>query len=71
VVVEFYSVGPLAAGAALNITVWSYADQLSIAVLADADTFRDAHEVTDAFRSAFTELLKAAEVHGTTGGSLV
>ncbi len=71
VVTEFYSVGPLAAGAALNITVWSYADQLSVAVLGDADTFSDVHEVTDAFRSAFTELLKAADVHGSTGGSLV
>ncbi|MFI5506249.1 wax ester/triacylglycerol synthase family O-acyltransferase [Mycobacterium sp. NPDC051804] len=60
VVTEFYSVGPLAAGAALNMTVWSYVDQLSVAVLADANIFRDGHELTNAFRDAFTELLKAA-----------
>jgi diacylglycerol O-acyltransferase / wax synthase len=70
VVTEFYSVGPLAAGAALNVTVWSYADQLSIAVLADENIFRDAHELTEAFVSAFTELLKAAGLHRSTNGSL-
>jgi diacylglycerol O-acyltransferase len=70
VVTEFYSVGPLAAGAALNVTVWSYVDQLSVAVLADENIFHDAHELTDAFGSAFTELLKAAGVHGSTDGSV-
>lgn len=67
VVTEFYSVGPLAAGAGLNMTVWSYADQLSVAALADKNIFRDAHELTEAFVSAFTELLEAA---GSTNGSL-
>ena len=38
VVTEFYSVGPLAAGAALNVTVWSYVDQLSVSVISDDDT---------------------------------
>ena len=71
VVTEFYSVGPLAAGAAVNMTVWSYADQLSVAVLADADTFNDAHELTAAFGEAFAELLEAGGVRGSTGGSLV
>ena len=37
-IAEFYSVGPLVAGSGLNITVWSYADQLNISVLADAAT---------------------------------
>ncbi len=60
VVTEFYSVGPLAAGAALNVTVWSYADHLSVSVLADDNTLRDTHEVTDAFVGAFTELREAA-----------
>ena len=62
VVTEFYSVGPLAAGAALNMTVWSYAGQLSIAVLGDASIISDAHELTEAFQSAFTELQSAAVV---------
>ena len=60
VVTEFYSVGPLAAGAALNVTVWSYVDHLSVSVLADDNTLRDTHEVTDAFVGAFTELREAA-----------
>ncbi|OBK22873.1 diacylglycerol O-acyltransferase [Mycobacterium asiaticum] len=66
VVTEFYSIGPLAAGAALNITVWSYVDQLSVAVLADDATFDDTHEVTDAFVAAFAELNETA---GSNGGA--
>jgi diacylglycerol O-acyltransferase len=60
VVTDFYSVGPLAAGAALNITVWSYGDELSVSVLADDATLKDTHEVTDAFVAAFTELRQQA-----------
>jgi diacylglycerol O-acyltransferase len=56
VVTEFYSIGPIAAGAALNITVWSYADQLSVSVLSDDATLNDSHEVTKAFVTAFAEL---------------
>lgn len=59
VVTDFYSVGPLAAGSALNITVWSYGGQLSVAVLADDATLKDTHEVTDAFVAAFAELRAA------------
>ncbi|MBS9535437.1 wax ester/triacylglycerol synthase family O-acyltransferase [Mycobacterium sp. M1] len=57
---EFYSVGPLIAGSAMNITVWSYVDQLNISVLTDDVTLRDAHEVTDAMIHAFTEIRVAA-----------
>ncbi|OBK16887.1 WS/DGAT/MGAT family O-acyltransferase [Mycobacterium asiaticum] len=64
VVSEFYSVGPLAAGAALNITVWSYVDQLSVSVLADDATLNDTHEVTEAFAAAFTELRELAGFPG-------
>ena len=32
---EIYSVGPLLAGSGMNITVWSYVDQLNISVLID------------------------------------
>jgi diacylglycerol O-acyltransferase / wax synthase len=60
VITEFYSVGPIAAGAALNVTVWSYVDQLSVSVLADDNTFHDTHEVTDAFVEAFAELSAVA-----------
>lgn len=66
VVTDFYSIGPIAAGSALNITVWSYADQLSVSVLADDSTLRDTHEVTDAFVAAFTELWEAAGFPGAS-----
>jgi diacylglycerol O-acyltransferase len=67
VVTEIYSVGPLAAGSSLNVTVWSYVDQLNISVLADDATLRDTHEVTDALLAAFTELREAAGFTGTSG----
>jgi len=60
VVTEIYSVGPLAAGAAMNVTVWSYVDQLNISVLSDDQTFKDVHEATDAFVGAFADIRMAA-----------
>jgi diacylglycerol O-acyltransferase / wax synthase len=63
VVTEIYSVGPLAAGSAMNITVWSYVDQLNISVLSDDQTFDDIHQASDAFTRAFVELREAAAPH--------
>ena len=57
---EIYSVGPVMAGAGINITVWSFVDQLNISVLADDATVGDPHEVTDAIIRAFTEIRVAA-----------
>ena len=59
-VTEIYSVGPLTAGSGLNITVWSYVDQLNISVLADGATVKDPHEVTEAMVADFIEIRKAA-----------
>jgi WS/DGAT/MGAT family acyltransferase len=59
---EIYSTGVLSPGAPVNITVWSYVDQLGIAVLTDDQTFNDPHEATDALIAAFTELRSAAGV---------
>lgn len=59
---RFLSVGPLTFGVGLNITVWSYVDQLNISVLADDATFGDPHEVTDAMVDAFTRIRQAAEL---------
>lgn len=59
---EIYSTGVLSPGAPVNITVWSYVDQLGIAVLTDDRTFNDPHEATDALTAAFDELRSAAEV---------
>ena len=57
---EIYSTGVLSPGAPVNITVWSYVDQLGIAVLTDDETFNDPHEATDALSAAFSELRSAA-----------
>ena len=57
---EIYSVGPVVAGSGLNITVWSYVDQLAISVLTDDRTLDDPHEATDAMIEAFTEIRHAA-----------
>jgi diacylglycerol O-acyltransferase len=59
-VTEIYSVGPLTAGSGLNITVWSYVDQLNISVLADGATVNDPHEVTEAMVADFIEIRRAA-----------
>lgn len=56
---EIYSVGVLSAGSAFNMTVWSYVDQLDIAVLSDDSTFTDPHEATDAMVHAFGDLRRA------------
>jgi diacylglycerol O-acyltransferase / wax synthase len=60
---EIYSTGVLSPGAPVNITVWSYADQLGVAVLTDDKTFNDPHDATDALKSAFSELRSAAGVY--------
>ena len=52
--------GPLTTGSGLNITVWSYVDQLNVSVLSDAATLLDPHELTDAFVDAFVEIRRAA-----------
>jgi hypothetical protein len=57
---EIYSVGPLVAGSGMNITVWSYVDQLNISVLTDDLTCDDPHEATDAMIRSFAEIRSAA-----------
>ena len=61
-VTEIYSVGPLTAGSGLNITVWSYVDQLNISVLSDGATVKDPHEVTEAMVADFIEIRRAAGI---------
>jgi len=57
---EFYSVGPLSPGCGMNITVWSYVDQLNISILCDDLTTADPHVVTDAMIEAFAQIRCAA-----------
>ncbi|KWX24063.1 diacylglycerol O-acyltransferase [Mycolicibacterium wolinskyi] len=59
-VTEIYSVGPITAGSGLNITVWSYVDQLNISVIADDATVDDPHEVTDAMLDEFRDIRRCA-----------
>jgi diacylglycerol O-acyltransferase len=65
-VAQFLSVGPLTFGVGVNITVWSYVDQLNISVLADDVTFGDPHEVTDAMVDAFALVRQAAGLPAET-----
>ena len=44
----------------MNITVWSYVDQLAVSVLTDDRTLGDPHEATDAMIDAFIEIRRAA-----------
>ena len=59
-VTEIYSVGPITTGSGLNITVWSYVDQLNISVLSDDATVDDPHEVTDGMLEEFREIRRIA-----------
>ena len=59
-VTEIYSVGPLTAGSGLNITVWSYVDQLNVSVLSDGATVDDPHELTGAIIDELIEIRRAA-----------
>lgn len=61
---EIYSVGPLVIGSGMNVTVWSYVDQLNVSVLTDDLTTEDPHEVTDAMLRAFAEIRSAAGFDG-------
>ncbi len=61
---EIYSAGPPPPGCGMNITVWSYVDQLNISVIADDRTLDDIHEVTDAMFHAFSEIRHASGLSG-------
>jgi diacylglycerol O-acyltransferase / wax synthase len=61
---EIYSAGPLPPGCGINITVWSYVDQLNISVIADDRTLDDTHEVTDAMFHSFSETRTASGLSG-------
>lgn len=61
---EIYSVGVLSAGSAFNMTVFSYVDQLDLAILSDDRTFNDVHEATCAMVHAFGKIRRAAGFFG-------
>jgi diacylglycerol O-acyltransferase / wax synthase len=57
---EWYSIGQIAHGAALNVTVWSYVDQLNLSVLADPKVLDDAWRLVSHFEASLAELEAAA-----------
>jgi len=59
--VALYSVGPILEGIGLNITVWSYMDQMNFAAIACRDLLPDVHQVVDGLADSLDELVKAAE----------
>lgn len=63
-VTEIYSAGPLIPACGINITVWSYVDQLNISVIADDRTVGDTYEVVEAMIHAFSEIRTAAGLSG-------
>ena len=58
--VALYSVGPLGEGLGLNITAWSYMDQLNIGALACHNAMPDLRTLTDGIPVALAELQAAA-----------
>ncbi|MGH9186257.1 MAG: WS/DGAT/MGAT family O-acyltransferase [Acidimicrobiales bacterium] len=56
----FYSIGPLNIGVGLNITVWSYVDQLNFSLLACREAVPDLWTLTDFLRDGVAELRKAS-----------
>jgi len=64
----FYSVGPLLEGIGLNITTWSYVDQLNFSLLADRNLVADLWQIASGLRPAFDELVQAARARTAAAG---
>ena len=56
----FFSMGPLSEGVGLNITAWSYVDEMHVCLLACRELVPDLWDLTDDLLAAFDELLAAA-----------
>jgi len=54
-----YSVGPILEGIGLNITVWSYLDQMNFGLIACKDAMPDLWDLADGLHDALEELQKA------------
>jgi diacylglycerol O-acyltransferase len=51
-----FSVGPLADGIGLNVTVWSYVSKLNFSLLACTDLLPDVHVLASYFPDALADL---------------
>lgn len=59
---EWFSTGQVNHGVALNMTVWSYADQFNLCVLSDRQLVGDTWPLIDLFSDSLTELLELADL---------
>ena len=57
---SFYSVGPIGEGIGLNITMWSYVNQMNFSLLGCKEAVPDLADLTDDIRESFEELRKVA-----------
>jgi WS/DGAT/MGAT family acyltransferase len=64
---EWYSIGQLAHGSTLNVTVWSYVDQFNLSVLADPAVLPDAWQLVNHFESSIKALESAGAGAGNAG----
>jgi WS/DGAT/MGAT family acyltransferase len=55
-----YSIGPVLEGVGLNITAWSYGDQLNFSLLSDRKMLPDLWPLADGLRDSLAELTKLA-----------
>ncbi len=55
-----FSVGPILEGVGLNVTVWSYLDNMNFSAICCPDTLPDVHAITEGLRHALDDLVKAA-----------
>jgi WS/DGAT/MGAT family acyltransferase len=60
-VTNLFSVGPLGDGCGVNITIWSYRDQLEVSVLTDPILVGPPQRITAALAGAFEELRDAVD----------
>lgn len=58
---EIYSVGPLVEGVGLNVTVWSYGEDLNVGVLSCPEFIPELHVITGGMLEAMAELSTLAE----------
>jgi diacylglycerol O-acyltransferase len=58
-ITALYSVGPILEGIALNLTAWSYVDQLNVGLLACSDHDVDLWKLASCIEEAIAELLSA------------
>ncbi len=59
--IELYSVGPVLEGIGLNVTVWSYMDQLCVGALACREAVPDVRQITDRLQESLEEMTSRSQ----------